>query len=89
VPLAVTHALETRGETIRCERFSDRATTGPDGRFRIKGLVAGVTYYVEVNKKNEMNYSLRAEGYLHKTHWTIKPGEVLDWGDVQVQAYRR
>jgi RNA polymerase sigma factor (sigma-70 family) len=88
--LAVTHALEARGERIRCERLADPTMTGPDGRFRIKGLVAGVTYTVEVIKKRfEMNYSERAEGYLHKAHWTVKPGEVLDWGDVQVQAYRR
>jgi hypothetical protein len=63
-------------------------TTGPDGRFRIKDLVPGLTYNVEAIRKGERNFSLRAEGYLHQNRWTIQPGEARDWGDVQVKPYR-
>ena len=73
---------------MNAERFGPEST-GPDGRFRIKHLVPGAFYVVEVINKNEKNYSFRAEGYLHQNGWTIKAGQVLDWGDVQVQAYRR
>ncbi len=67
----------------------DGIKTGPDGRFRIKNLVPGLTYNVEVIKPNERNYSFRAEGYLHKNQWTVKPGETIDWGDVQAKPYPR
>jgi hypothetical protein len=88
VGLAVVYHLKTRGSTVGAERF-EPLTSGPDGRFRIRNLVPGVSYAVEAIKKNEMNQSFRAEGYLQKTRWTVKPGETQDWGDVQVQPYRR
>jgi RNA polymerase sigma factor (sigma-70 family) len=87
VDLAVNQRFMSRGSSNGCERFGPE-TTGPDGRFRIKNLVPGLTYYVEVVKWGEINFSLRAEGYLHKTRWTLKPGEVQDWGDVQAKSYR-
>ena len=70
------------------ELFNQGLTTGPDGRFRIEGLVAGVPYELDAIKNNEMNYSLRSEGYLHKSRWTVKPGEAQDWGDVQAKRYK-
>ncbi len=87
VNLAVRQSFMSRGSGNGCERL-DGLTTGPDGRFRIKHLVPGLSYNIEVVKKNEPNGSLRAEGYLHKHSWTIKPGESLDWGDVQARAFR-
>jgi hypothetical protein len=87
VRLAVYQRMMSRGSSIGLGRL-DELKTGPDGRFRITNLVPGLTYNVEAIKNNEMNYSLRAEGYLHKNQWTIKPGETLDWGDVQATPYR-
>ncbi|MFI5456245.1 MAG: sigma-70 family RNA polymerase sigma factor [Isosphaerales bacterium] len=73
--------------TTRFERFSDQTKTGPDGRFRIKGLVPGVSYDVEAINNNTTNYSDRFLGHIHKSRWTVKPGETHDWGDVQVKKY--
>jgi hypothetical protein len=87
VNLAILQHFKTRGDSTSRERF-DPVSTGPDGRFRIKDLVPGLPYTLQVIKKNEMNYSLRAEGYLKTNQWTVKPGEVQDWGDVQVKTYR-
>ena len=47
-----------------------------------------MTYNVEAIKPNETNYTFRAEGYLFKNRVTVKPGETLDWGDVQARPYR-
>jgi hypothetical protein len=88
VELSLHQRLISRGDDDGTDRFGPLAT-GPDGRFRVGNLVPGVVYTVEAIKKGEMNYSLRAEGYLHGFHWTIKPGEVLDWGDVQARPYPR
>jgi hypothetical protein len=87
VNLSIMQLFHTRGDSSSMERF-DPITTGPDGRFRITNLVPGFPYTLQVVKKNETNYSLRAEGYLRKNQWTVKPGEVQDWGDVQVKTYR-
>jgi RNA polymerase sigma factor (sigma-70 family) len=62
--------------------FSPPLLTGPDGRFRITGLVPGLSYTVAVIRKgakDEHPY----EGNLHGDAWTVKPGEVRDWGDVR------
>ncbi len=88
VSLAVNQRYISRGSSTGSERM-DGLKTGPDGRFRIKDLVPGLTYNLEVIKPNEKNYSFRAEGYLYKNHWTVKPGETIDWGDVQVKPYPR
>jgi len=74
-------------KTIRFERFSDQTKTGPDGRFRIKGLVPGVSYTAEAIKNNTTNYSDRFLGHIQKSRWTVRPGEIQDWGDVQVTKY--
>jgi RNA polymerase sigma factor (sigma-70 family) len=86
--LAIMQHFRTHGSSVSSERF-DPIATGPDGRFRIKNLVPGFPYTVEVIKKGEMNQSFRAEGYLNQNRLTIKPAENLDWGDVQVKSYRR
>jgi hypothetical protein len=88
VDLAVNQRYMSRGSETGGERFGP-VTTGRDGRFRITNLVPGLTYNIEAIKKGELNFSLRAEGYLHRNWWTIKPGEAIDWGDVQVKPYRR
>jgi RNA polymerase sigma factor (sigma-70 family) len=88
VELELSHDLKSHGSSSFAGR-SDPIFTGPDGRFQIRNLVPGVQYNVSAIKKNERNFSLRGEGYLHKNWWTIKPGETVDWGDVQVQIYRR
>ena len=87
--LAINQRFTSGGSSTGTERW-DAVKTGPDGRFRIKDLVPGLTYNVEVIKqKYERNYSLRAEGHLHKNQWSLKPGETIDWGDVQVKPYPR
>ena len=58
VYLAIEQHFQTRGRSTSSERF-DPATTGPDGRFRIKNLVPGFPYTLEVLKKGEMNSSFR------------------------------
>ena len=64
------------------QRFSPPPLTGPDGRFRIAGLVSGLRYTVAVIRKGA-DYEHRYEGNLHGEQWTLKPGEVRDWGDVR------
>jgi len=71
----------------RFERFIDKPTTDPDGRFRIKGLVPGVSYTIE-SIKNTSNYSERFLGPIHKRQWTVNSGENQDWGDVRVVVER-
>ncbi len=88
VELELSHALKSHGGSSRAGR-SDPIFTEQDGRFQIKNLVPGVEYNVSAIKKNEPNFSFRAEGYLHKNWWTVKSGETQDWGDLQVQTYRR
>jgi hypothetical protein len=87
VDLAVMQRYMTRGDDNGSERIGP-VTTGPDGRFRITGLVPGLTYGVQVVRRGERDYSRRVEGFLHKNEWKLKPGEVQDWGDVQARPYR-
>jgi RNA polymerase sigma factor (sigma-70 family) len=63
-------------------RFSPSLVTAPNGQFRIPGLVPGLTYTVLVVKRvapDELGY----EGHLHADRWSVKSGEVRDWGDVR------
>ncbi len=85
VPFVVMQDLET----MRFERLSVEPSTGPDGRFRIKGLIPGVSYNVDAVKNDTTNYTDRFLGTIGATRWTIKPGETQDWGDVQVKPYGR
>jgi hypothetical protein len=57
--------------------------TGSHGRFRVRGLVPGLSYTLAVIKRGEKDYERRYEGYLPPNHWTLKPGEVRDWGDAR------
>jgi RNA polymerase sigma factor (sigma-70 family) len=80
VRLEVSYSL---GPSEQAEqRFSPPLLTGPDGRFRIAGLVPGLTYTVAVIRKGA-DYEHRYEGNLHSEGWTLKPGEVSAWGDVR------
>ena len=87
VVFSLMQSMTTRGDSTFMEVFNQGLVTGPDGRFRIDGLVPGVPYELDAIKNNETNYSLRSEGYLHKNRWTVKPGETQDWGDVQAKRY--
>ena len=64
------------------QRFSSPPLSGPDGRFRIAGLVPGLPYTVAVIRKGA-DYEHRYEGNLHGEQWTLKPGELSDWGNVR------
>ena len=57
--------------------------TGADGRFKIRGLVPGLSYTVSVIRRGAKDEEQRYEGYLHTNTWTLKAGEVRDWGDVR------
>jgi RNA polymerase sigma factor (sigma-70 family) len=87
IELDLSYQIKEHGRSIGTD--SQPLETGPDGRFQIKNLVPGLSYSVRVMKKNEPNFTFRAEGYLHKAWWTVKSGETQDWGDVPVQSYRR
>jgi hypothetical protein len=74
----------TAGDTESEEQsFSPPVITNPVGRFRIRGLVPGLSYTVAVIKKGAKADESRYEGNLHADRWTLNPGEVQDWGDVR------
>jgi RNA polymerase sigma factor (sigma-70 family) len=64
--------------------FTEGSTTDRAGRFRIRGLVPGISYRLQV-VKNHANFATRVEGRLGADKWTVKPVETQDWGDVQVK----
>ena len=86
VPFVVMQDLKT----TRFERFSVQPPTGPDGRFRISGLVPGVSYNVETIRRaprSPRTCAERCQGSIGKPGWTVKPGETQDWGDVRVKRF--
>ncbi|MHB1561005.1 MAG: sigma factor-like helix-turn-helix DNA-binding protein [Isosphaeraceae bacterium] len=85
--LRLGQRFRSAGQWTGTERM-DGLTTDRAGRFRIATLVPGLHYDLEVLKKPFVpNYSDQAEGYLSKNEWTVKPGETIDWGDVQVRTH--
>jgi hypothetical protein len=84
VPLMVACECKTRGGTMFLGPSFDRLATGPDGRFRVKGLVPGIPCNIEALKKNPVSVEADAERSLRAGTWTIRAGEVQDWGDVCV-----
>jgi hypothetical protein len=80
VPFVVVQDLKT----TRGERFPGEPPTGPDGRFRISGLVPGVPYSVVAISNGEANHVM---GTIGNPRWTIKPGESQNWGNVHVMKY--
>jgi hypothetical protein len=78
VPFVVLQDLKT----TRVERFPGAPPTGPDGRFRIRGLVAGVSYTVR-----EITFNATLESEIGNPVWTVKSGETQDWGDVRVKKH--
>ena len=81
VRLDVSYSLGASQSEV--QRFSPPLLTGPDGRFRIRGLVPGLSYTVVVIKRGENDDELRYEGNLRTNTLTLKIGEVRDWGDVR------
>jgi RNA polymerase sigma factor (sigma-70 family) len=67
---------------FNAERFSEPVLTGTDGRFAIEGLVPGISCCVTPVARSTSGGLFREEGHLHASEWTIKPGEVQEWGDV-------
>jgi protocatechuate 3,4-dioxygenase beta subunit len=85
VRLELEYQRRTGGDTMSDEQtFTPPLLTGPDGRFRIKGLVPGLSYTVAVIRKGAKDDEQRYEGNVHGDLWTVKPGEVQGWGDIQV-----
>jgi hypothetical protein len=84
VRLELDYERRTAGDTESEEQsFSPPLITGPDGRFRIGGLVPGVAYTLAVIKKGAKADESRYEGILPADRWTLKPGELQDWSDVR------
>ena len=81
VRLELSYHLNGSQSEEQC--FSPRLLTGPDGRFRIWGLVPGLPYNIAVIRRAAKDEEHRYEGYLHTNTWTLKPGEMCDWGDVR------
>jgi hypothetical protein len=78
VPLSVWQDLKT----TRLERFPAEPPTGPDGRFRIGGLVPGASYSVEVVGNDAAK---RFVGSIGKARWTLKAGKTQDWGELRTK----
>jgi hypothetical protein len=81
VTIRVDYILLSRGQLRPWSRF-DSQKTGPDGRFRIKNLVPGMSYSAEIVETDEATGEPRFGGYLHRAEWTVKLGELQEWGDV-------
>ncbi len=70
------------------QEFSPPVMTGPDGRFRIEGLIPGLSYTVAVLRRGERDERRRYEGNLYRDEWTLKPGEVVRLGRCAGEAPR-
>ena len=81
VRLEVSYSLD--GSRVGEQGFSPPLMTGADGRFKIRGLVPGLSYTVSVIRRGAKDEEQRFEGFLHTNTWTLKSGEVRDWGDVR------
>jgi RNA polymerase sigma factor (sigma-70 family) len=73
----------TRGNNSESARWYAPPPTGPDGRFCIKKLVPGLSYSADVLAR----YRYGMQGRLQTKPWTLRSGEVQDWGDVRVERY--
>jgi hypothetical protein len=82
VTIQVDYILMSRGQLRPWSRF-DSQKTGPDGRFRIEHIVPGMSYSAEIVETDEATGEPRFGGYLHRAEWTVKPGELQEWGDVK------
>jgi hypothetical protein len=68
--------------TISRHRFGVQPPTGPDGRFRIRGLVPGVAYSIDAVERDKTTHENRFLGWIGKPQRTFKTSETQDWGDV-------
>ena len=85
IPIVVKQMFRT----FSCDRFSVQPPTGPDGRFRIRGLVPGVAYSVEAVELDNTTHQNRFLGWIGKPEQRFKTGETQDWGDVsRKESYR-
>ncbi len=85
IPIVVNQAFGT----ISCHRFGVQPPTGPDGRFRISGLVPGVAYSFDAMELDNTTHQNRFLGWIGKPQQTFKAGETQDWGDVCAkESYR-
>ena len=82
IPIVVKQMFRT----FSCDRFSVQPPTGPDGRFRIRGLVPGVAYSVEAVELDNTTHQNRFLGWIGKPEQRFKTGETQDWGDVSHQG---
>ena len=78
IPIVVNHAFGT----ISRHRFGVQPPTGPDGRFRIGGLVPGVAYSIDAIEIDKTTHQNRFLGWIGKPEQKFKSGETQDWGDV-------
>ena len=85
IPIVVNQTFGT----FSCDRFGVQPPTGPDGRFRIRGLVPGVAYSVEAVELDNTTHQNRFLGWIGKPEQKFKTGETQDWGDVCAkESYR-
>jgi hypothetical protein len=84
VSLNLRNVLLNHGSEILAEQ-DDSVVTGPDGRFRIPQLIAGLSYRVAALRTDGAQPGMRHEDTLRSSGLILKPGEVQDWGDVQAK----
>ena len=84
IGLSIGYELKSRGDQSYSGPPPDEFETDRDGRFRIPNLVPGLRCAVSVRKKNPKSAEDEFEGSLKGENWQIKPGELLDWGDIRV-----
>ncbi len=83
IRFTVSFDCKSGGQVIGLDPI-DEMETDRDGRFRIKHLIPGMRCGISVYKKNPTSSDDEFEGSLGEDNWTVKSGEVQDWGDVQV-----
>ena len=83
IRFTVSFQCKTRGDVTGLDT-TDEFETDRDGRFRIRNLIPGLRCWASVYRKNPTSSDDLFEGSLKDGYWTIKSGEVQNWGDVQV-----
>jgi hypothetical protein len=89
IPIMINQHLKTRSFWR-----SSVCLTDAEGRFRITGLMPEVVYSLSAAKNHDTIGYDPDEAYIlndrhrwiMKHQWAINPGEIQDWGDVQVKV---